>query len=304
MQTRFLMIAICVLATLLDLPCAAKEPVTATSVVLRLLDEADAPAMSAGVLQSVEVREGDRVSAGQSLAVLDDARERIALQAAEIELKIARHTAEDDVPLRAAAKTAEAAAAELRRSEESIEKFARSISQSQIDVERLTLEQAELEHERAGQEQRKAQLQAKLLEKRVEAAKTELMRRKIVSPLDGVVVESLVRRGEWLEPGQKAFRVVRIDRLKAEGFITADQASPNLIGATALISAEGANENGAVRGVVVFVSPEVDPINGQVRVWAEAPNADGALRPGDRVRMTLEPKDSAEDRLSQSRGGL
>ena len=41
-------------------------------------------------------------------------------------------------------------------------------------------------------------------------------------------------------------------------------------------------------GKVAFVSPEVDPITGQVRVWAEIDNAAGKLRPGQNVRMVIE----------------
>jgi macrolide-specific efflux system membrane fusion protein len=41
------------------------------------------------------------------------------------------------------------------------------------------------------------------------------------------------------------------------------------------------------RGTVTFVSPEVNPINRQVRVWAEFDNADGRLRPGLAARLTV-----------------
>jgi multidrug efflux pump subunit AcrA (membrane-fusion protein) len=50
-------------------------------------------------------------------------------------------------------------------------------------------------------------------------------------------------------------------------------------------------------GKIVFVSPEINPVNGQVRIWAEVDNKDGILKPGLRTRMTLVPapkKDTAE----------
>ena len=33
-------------------------------------------------------------------------------------------------------------------------------------------------------------------------------------------------------------------------------------------------------GEIVFATPEVNPVTGQIRVWAEADNIDGLLRPG------------------------
>jgi multidrug efflux pump subunit AcrA (membrane-fusion protein) len=40
-------------------------------------------------------------------------------------------------------------------------------------------------------------------------------------------------------------------------------------------------------GKIVFVSPEVDPITGQVRIWAEIDNRDGRLRPGQPAQMVV-----------------
>ena len=42
-------------------------------------------------------------------------------------------------------------------------------------------------------------------------------------------------------------------------------------------------------GTVVFVSPEVNPVNGQVRVWAEVENKKLLLRPGVRGNLTIHP---------------
>jgi multidrug efflux pump subunit AcrA (membrane-fusion protein) len=42
------------------------------------------------------------------------------------------------------------------------------------------------------------------------------------------------------------------------------------------------------KGKVVFVSPEINPVNGQARVWAEIDNASGLLRPGLRPQMKIQ----------------
>ena len=44
-------------------------------------------------------------------------------------------------------------------------------------------------------------------------------------------------------------------------------------------------------GKLVFVSPEIDPVNAQVRVWAEIENEGLRLRPGMRGRLIVKVPD-------------
>ncbi|TWT77627.1 Macrolide export protein MacA [Posidoniimonas polymericola] len=270
---------------------AAADGVKVDAVVLRLLHEADAPAQRSGVLTKIHAREGDAVSKGDLLAELDQREAELAEQAARVEWEIAQRRAENDVQVRYASKANEVAAAELRRSEESIVSFPKSISRSQIDVERLEVEKTALEREQAEQDQRLLAMEVEVKKSAVSAARLERRLRQIVAPIDGVVVEAPARLGEWLEPGELAFRLVGIDRLKAEGFIAAADVARVTPGAEALVrlSADG---DSALMGRVVFVSPEVDPINNQVRVWAEVENKNRLLRPGQHAEMTIQVSDS------------
>jgi macrolide-specific efflux system membrane fusion protein len=261
------------------------------SVVLRLLEEAEVPAQEAGVVTEVAVREGQRVKQGERLAQIDDQVSRLAEQAAGAQYDIAREKATNDVRIRFAKKALEVSEAELRRSTESIERVARSVSQSQIDVERLTVQKNRLEAEQADHEQQIATLEMKAKQNELSAAREQVARRKIVAPFDGMIVQVYVRKGEWVEPGQKAMRVVNVDRLKAEGFMPAAAASRVAPGADAeLAVTDSLEQTKSVIGKIVFVSPEVDPITGQVRIWAEVDNRDSGLRPGQPARMVVKDK--------------
>jgi macrolide-specific efflux system membrane fusion protein len=135
----------------------------------------------------------------------------------------------------------------------------------------------------------------KTAENELDAAEVQRIRRQIVAPFDGTVVQVFVRLGEWVEPGQKALRIVNIDRLKAEGFLRAAGADASLLGAPVQLTLDLAGEQAAAfDGKVSFVSPEVDPITGQVRVWAEIDNHAGRLRPGQSVRMVIEKEVSSQ----------
>jgi macrolide-specific efflux system membrane fusion protein len=261
--------------------------ITVDSVVLRLLEEAEVPAQEAGVVTSLAVREGQRVKQGELLAQIDDEVPRLAAEAVQAQYDIARAKAANDVRRRFAKKSLEVSEAELRRSMESIERFAKSVSQSQLDVERLTVQKNQLEAEQADHEHEVATLEMKAQENELTAARAQVARRRIIAPFDGVVVQTYVRRGEWVEPGQKALRIINVDRLKAEGFVPSAGTFADLSGKPVSLEIEGLSERGPVGGTVLFVSPEVDPINGQVRVWAEIDNREGSLRPGQPARMVI-----------------
>ena len=201
------------------------SPVEAESVVLRLFEEAEVPAQEGGVVTGVAVREGQRVKQGELLAQLDDQVPRLAADAAQAKYDITREKATNDVAIRYAQKALEVSEAELKRSTESIEKFAKSVSQSQLDVEQLTVQKNRLEFEQAEHEQAIAVLEMKAQENELNAARAQITRRRIVAPFDGAIVQVYLRNGEWAEPGQKALRIVNADRLKAEGFIPADAAA-------------------------------------------------------------------------------
>jgi macrolide-specific efflux system membrane fusion protein len=263
-------------------------PLVAESVVLRLIEEAEIPAQEAGVLTEVAVREGQRVQRGALLAQIDDQVPRLSAEATQAQYEIARAKATNDVRIRFAKKALEVSQAELRRSTESIERFAKSVSQSQLDVEKLTVERNQLESEQATHERQLALLESKAKEIELAAARAQVARRQILAPFDGVIVQIYVRRGEWVEPGQQAVRIVNVDRLKAEGFISAAQAAAELPGKSVSLEVDGAGGSAPAAGTIVFVSPEVDPITGQVRIWAEIDNRDGRLRPGQPATMTID----------------
>lgn len=266
---------------------SSAAPLEVESVVLRLLEEAEVPAQEAGVITAVAVREGQRIKQGELLAQIDDQVSRLAADAAQAQYDISRAKATNDVRIRFLKKALEVSEAELRRSMESIERFAKSVSQSQLDVERLTVQKNRLEAEQADYEQHIARLEMNAKEKELTAARADVARRRIDSPFDGVIVQMYVRQGEWVEPGQKALRIVNVDRLKAEGFLPADRATADLAGKSVSITVEPAPEAEVFSGNIVFVSPEVDPITGQVRVWAEVDNRAGRLRPGQPAKMTV-----------------
>jgi multidrug efflux pump subunit AcrA (membrane-fusion protein) len=268
------------------------EDLTIDAVVLRPMVEAEVPARQTGVLANIAVEEGAAVKAGQMLAALDDRAARLAVAKAQLEREQVFARASNQLRIQYADKALEVARAEMKRSAESNEQFARSISQSQLDVERLTVEKLELERRQAEHDIALEKFELQLKENAVEAAKLELELHAVRAPFAGVVALVRGRPGEWVQPGTPVLRLVAIDRLRAEGFAPAAWASSPLVGAKVRFTlvaepGEAPPFSGGVEGVLRFVSPEIDPVSRQVRIWAEIDNRKLQLRPGQQGQLVL-----------------
>jgi len=257
-------------------------------VFVRLIEEAETPAREPGVLTEVVVKEGQMVTEDEVLAQIEDVDARFNKHRAELEVRIAREEAENDVIVRTAKKAAVVARNEWQRAQKIADLNPNAISKSEVENRQLTAEKADLEVERAERDFRMAKVNLAVKENELDFADERLERHAITAPLSGMVVEVHRRRGEWVEPGERVFRIVRIDRLRAEGFVDADQGRADWIDLPVVLTVRLRDDTEQqFNGTVVFVSPEIDPVNGQVAVWAEVENKDLLLRPGLRATMTV-----------------
>ena len=79
-----------------------------------------------------------------------------------------------------------------------------------------------------------------------------------------------------------------LDRLRAEGLLNAEQATSDIMGKAVKVEVRfPGGKAETFQGKIVFVSPEIHPVNGKVRVWAEVENRNGLLRPGLSVAMAI-----------------
>ncbi|NLY02775.1 MAG: efflux RND transporter periplasmic adaptor subunit [Rhodopirellula sp.] len=271
-------------------PAAAAGPIRIDSVLLQLIEQVDVPAQDQGVIRKLAVDEGVLVSAGDPLVQLEDAEARQEVERTQIESEIAEEEAKNDVDVRFAKKSLEVAEAELRRAQESVTNYPKSISQTELDHLRLTVERSRLSIEQAQHQLQLADLTAKLKRNALQTGQQRLSRLTIRAPINGLVAQVYRRCGEWVESGQPVIRILRIDRLRAEGFLSASQLGEVAQGAKVeLIVDLGTGQAKSFPGTLVFISPEIDPINGQVRIWGEAQNPDMQLKPGQRAAMVISP---------------
>ncbi len=257
------------------------------SVIVRLIDQVDVPAQSLGVLSEIKIQEGDRVKAKQILGELDPQEAQLLLDQAVAQQAIAAQQASDDVAVRAAKLSVAYATDEHARLAKANQDQPRSVSESELAKSKQAMEQALLDLEKQQNEIKLKKLQWDRSKSELAIAQRNLALRSVTAPLTGVVVSVLRRLGEWVKPGDKLFRIVSIDRLRAEGFAQSASIDVNAQGAKALFLSDEESTATPIEGTVVFVSPEVDPVNGQVRVWVDLDNRLGKLKPGMRGSLKI-----------------
>jgi len=266
--------------------------VTISHCLVSLVEEAQVPAQEAGVLRSVEVREGQQVPNNGLLGRIDDQRAQMQHKVADFELKVAHERAANDIEVRYAKAAASVAEAEHQQSVDANEKMPGTVPRAELRRLLLTHRRSTLQIEQSELDKRVAALESLVRKAEKEAAGQNIALRQIRSPLEGVVVKVYRHSGEWVQPGDPVVHVVRIDRLRIEGFLNAADYSPSEVAGRSVTVrvnlAHGRTES--FPGKVVYVSPLVEA-GGEFRIWADVLNREQnghwLLRPGLTAEMTI-----------------
>ena len=271
--------------TLALFPAPARaDEIKIPGALVKLIDQLEVPAREQGTIVQVRAQEGSRVTEGELLMRIDDTEARYAEDRAKVELSIAAQQAASDVSVRLAERTLTTAEGELRRADEARQKLRNIVTEAEYEKLRLAVDQARLAVEKARQDRAVAQLQRDLKQVEADFAARQTARHQATAPFAGVVVQIHKRQGDWVEPGDKMLRLIRLDRLRVEGFLGADVAKSSLEGRAVALTLDA---GGTFAGKLIFVSPEIDPINRQVRILAEIDNPTLTLQPGSRGTLTI-----------------
>lgn len=212
--------------------------------------EAMVRAQVPGAVMKVHVDHGMRVSAGQSLAQIDDRTLRDAFLSA-----------------RSGFSAAQNAAQRARRDLERMERLAQAGAIAERD-----LEQARLASN--GAESQLADAQARLT-----MAQKQLDDAQIRAPFAGIVSVRSVSEGDVVAPGAALFSIVDPASMRFEASVPAAQLSQVRVGAPVTFTVSGYPDR-RFAGRVARISPTVDQGTGQVRIVVSVPNASSNLVAG------------------------
>lgn len=222
-----------------------------------------------GVVESVAVERGQRVTKGQVLAVLRANVEQAAVGVAETR---ARVTAE----VEAAQANYDLARQKAKRAQDLVE---RNFISAQA------LEQARTEADVARQKLAQAREQRAIWNRELRLAEAQLQLRTIRSPSNGIVVERYMSGGERVEE-KPIVRIANVDPLRVEIVISASLYGTVSVGKLLLVTPE--LPNAAPRTAkVVLVDSVIDGPSNTFRARLELPNPNYELPAGVRCKIDL-----------------
>tara|TARA_R110002049_G_scaffold27321_2_gene94309 strand:- start:548829 stop:549638 length:810 start_codon:yes stop_codon:yes gene_type:complete len=233
-----------------------------------------------GQLEAIHVEIGDVVTAGQTIAQLEDSLQqssvKIALTQAEMHGELDAARAEAAMHRNRTASIRELASKRMARPDELV--------RAETDLE-IALARAAAAAEQ--QHLRKLEL---------ERYELQLRRRRVLAPMAGVISQIFHYPGEYLTPGDPAVvQLLVIDELIAVFNVPAEDAGNLRVGQPVLVSLRSTSQN--VRAQLTTVSPHIDGESGTVQVRVTLDNRERILKSGDRCTMQL----MADDRAATPR---
>lgn len=259
-------------ALLLAYSVAASAQEIRIAGVTRPSRDATLAAAEAGRIEAIEFEEGETVAAGDTVILLDHALQKLEVERRRL---IEKGTAQ-----------LEAGRARVEMLKEVVAST-RQLYEKTKSVSREELKAKELELRLAKAEVTRLELQEKRETVEREMAEQQLWRRRIVAPIDGIVVKVHKEVGEACSPNDPLMRIANVAKAHFDAYTEPRTASKLAVG-MAVQLVFGPDATAKLEGTVTFVSPVVDPASGLQRITAAFTNTDRIVRPGQQGTLIVD----------------
>lgn len=235
------------------------------------------PRASGLQIQAVTVRVGDRVNAGQVLAVLDDSVLRAQIDQAEAQVISAQaQVAQSE----AQAKQNEAS---LTEDKSKFERYQQLFAQGAISEEELATRRTQVATSQQTLSASLAGIDSALANVRsaqadVSRLNTQLGQTEVVAPTSGIVATKNATVGDTASTGTPLFEVISGNQLELAVTVPQTQLAQISVGTPVAITS-GSNKNIQLQGSVQSIDPTLDPQTRQATVKVSLPSSD-LLSPG------------------------
>ena len=229
-------------------------------------------AMVSGRVAKIFFKEGDKIDKGATILELDKKLEKLEVERRKLiwESKAELNSAKAQVDTLSA-----------------LLKSTRELFDSTGSVSKEELEIQELEYNVAVAEMQRFEIAEERERIEYEMALENQRRRKLVSPVSGVIVKIFLDEGESVEPGESLVHVVDIKKCLFVSNVE-EQLVRSLKKGQQVRLLIG-NDSFAInkKGVIAYISPVADPASGLLEVKVEFENNDQSVRPGVAAAMQL-----------------
>jgi membrane fusion protein (multidrug efflux system) len=247
---------------------------------ISLLQRASLAGSRMGILQDIDVSEGDVVERGQIVATLRDELPQQTLAIAQKEMS-------NNVEVRLYKKISELATLEYSKAVDLNRSIPGGFSELDIKKLRLAAEKSVLQIEQADYLQQMSALRKK-------EAEVILDSYRITAPFSGVVLQVHKQPGEAIGSGDAVVEIANFDLMRVEGFIPVAASGKVHAGDAVVVDVAAIESQRPSRfeGRVKFISPIVNEVSQEVRIWAEVKNRRNLLKDGLPATMWITPSES------------
>jgi len=265
-----------------------------SNATLEAFEEADLYAKVSGYLSQVTVDIGDRITAGQVLAVVDIPELSKELAETEAQLDSRRRS------LEVAERQIERNKADLALQEATLKRRealggggrGRWVSDEELDQVRTKAEVSRTDVGVAQANRALAAAQIDLAAATVEKTRAMFSYSKIVAPFDGIVSQRWVNRGDLVQAATSTrttplFKVQRVDIIRVFCDVPENEVAQVRVGDPATVKPIGL-PGAQFTGTVTRFASRLDPQTRNMRTEIDLTNADGRLYPGMYAEVLLE----------------
>ncbi|TWU51605.1 efflux RND transporter periplasmic adaptor subunit [Rubripirellula reticaptiva] len=267
------------IASLIAIASTSMAELHAHEGFTRPVEQVELAVADSGVLAEIGIREGAQVRSGELICALDSGVLRASLAAAE-----ARWNSRGNLA------AAEATLAHRQNHLSQLELLHEKEHASDQEVIDAKLDVAVA---MAGRQSAEDQLQ--VAKQEIAQIQSQIRRRSVVAPFDGVVVELPVSVGERVNAtdGYVA-KLVRLDQLRVRYDLATQIAAPLRVGEALAIHFPETNQT--VTAKIDYIAAVTDSSSGTVRVEVLIDNRDGTYRSGVRCVLQRETAQVAQRR--------
>lgn len=234
------------------------------------VDDIMVSAYESGRVDAVMVKVGDRVKAGQVIAMLDQTPQRIAVEAAET---VAGMRGGLDLA------TADQALHDLRFRQLKVLAANGNARPEEVDRAAAEFEMSAARFVNAKEEVARREFELK-------QAQEQFRRRQVISPVDGVVAKLLVDIGEYVLPSDlTVVRIINTSELKAVFNVPAAEAVRMSIGQAVRVEFTGIARS--AEGAIDTISPMIDADSGTISIAVRIDNSSQRWMAGDRCLLDV-----------------
>ena len=257
---------------------AANELIVVQDCRVTLLQSAVLASTRSGIIDRIDVLDGDFVTAGLQVAQIRDSLARAEVATASLKV-------ENDVDLRYTVKLSELAQLEYSKALALNKEIPGAQSELAVKNLKIAAERALLQIEQASHRLQVAKLE-------LETARITLAGYSVNAPFEGVVLRVQKSVGESVQEGEPIADLANLKELKVEGFLPLELAWKVERGQPVEVQVQIPGielevESVRFKGEVVFVDSGVQEVSQKVRVWAKVANSQGLLKSGLMATMRI-----------------